>query len=143
MKYLAIDFGKKRIGLALGSLIPYGAGFKDGEKIERAIEEIALLCRHDDVDGIVVGLPKRSQGEPGTLEKEIRHFAKEINHKTKLPVYFEEEQFTSAEAEAEFRERSKRRFKPGQVDELAAVFILERFLERKGDENLKPDIGVL
>lgn len=130
MKYLAIDYGRKRIGLALGEMIPYGAGVVSGEDHTAAMEKIAKISTENEVGAIVVGLPIRSQGELGTLAEEIKIFSEKLSTKLNLPLYFEEEQFTSSEAEAELKERFSGKLEPGKVDELAAILILERFFEK-------------
>lgn len=143
-KYLAIDFGKKRIGLAVGGIYPNGNGIVDAEQGRSfVLETIAKMCKDEHVFGVVVGLPTRSNGDPGTLDKEIREFAHDLSHKTKLPVYFEDENFSSAEAERLLLIHNKAlNRKGGYVDEMSAIIILEQFLKRKDEsKNIKPDIG--
>lgn len=141
--YLGIDFGKKRIGLALGILMPKGAGVIDGELThETILEKIEELCAQNDVEKIIIGLPIRSQGEEGTLAGVIREFASEVVEKTKLPVYFEPEQYTSAEAERILTETDNLGDK-SKIDEMAAVLLLEQFISRlegEGEEAVRPDI---
>lgn len=127
--YLAIDYGKKRIGLALGQVIPKGAGIIDGTLPQEVIlNQIKSVCENNDVLGIVIGLPVRSQGEGGTLAGEIMQFGESVSEICRLPVYFEEEQFTSAEAERRLGNKRDVR-ESGLLDEMAAVLILEQFLE--------------
>ena len=127
--YLGIDYGKKRIGLALGTLIPQGIGVIDAELTPETIySKIKSICLENDVQGIVIGIPIRSQGEDGALVGEIRAFAAALSEMTGLPVHFEEEQFTSAEAERLLGRVNEKDRKAGKVDELAAVLILEQFL---------------
>jgi len=141
--YLGIDYGKKRIGLALGQLYPKGIGVIDNSLgKEVVLSNISDIAKENDVQAVVVGFPRRSQGEPGTLAEEIENFSKALAQKAKLPIFFEEERFTSTEAERIFKDSGKKP-KLGQIDELAAVLILEQFLKRlKEDEGLidKPDI---
>lgn len=126
--YLALDYGKKRIGLALGVVIPKGAGTIDAALAEESIlSEITEICRKNDVEAVVIGLPIRSRGEAGTLDSEIKEFGQHLGHDLALPVYFEEESFTSAEAEARLGNRRGTR-ESGAIDEMAAVLILEQFL---------------
>ncbi len=132
--YLAIDYGKKRIGLALGRVLPRGAGVIDASKKREAIIfEIKEICRQNEVEKIVIGLPFRNQGEAGTLAGEIQNFGRDLERGTELPVVFEPEQFTSAEAERLLQDQSYNR-KSGKTDEMAAVLILEQYLgEHKFD----------
>ena len=70
--YLAIDYGQKRIGLALGQIIPKGAGTIDASNTAEAILAIAKLCKETEVEKIIIGLPLRSQGtEPLSTIKDF------------------------------------------------------------------------
>ena len=127
---LAIDYGKKRIGLAIGTMIPKGAGTIDASRTAEAILAIAKLCKAEEVEKIIIGLPLRSQGEKGTIAEEIEEFADALEDVTHLKVIFEPEEFTSVEA-AELIRQSGKKFDraSGKTDELAAMLILDRYLE--------------
>jgi putative Holliday junction resolvase len=131
--YLAIDWGKKRIGLAVGSVIPKGAGVIDGaKKREEILSEIEKVAKEYEVNKVVIGLPIRSGGEEGNLANEIREFGEAVKNKLNVPVEYEPEQFTSSEAEKILEEQGhKFNRDEGKVDELAAVLILEQFLNEK------------
>lgn len=132
---LGVDYGKKRIGLALGKVIPKGAGFIDGSKKEDdIISEINTICKENEVEKIIVGLPFKKSGDPGELVPEIKDFAQKLSQATGLETTFEEEELTSAEAEHLLKEAgAKINKKDGKVDELAAVLILEQYI----NSNLK------
>lgn len=131
--FLGIDFGKKRIGLALGEAIPRGIGFVDGTRpLESIIDEISETCKKNEVLKIVIGLPFLGSGDEGSLAVKAREFGNELSKKTNLPVIFEEEQYTSAEAERILTEGGvKYDRKDGKVDEMAAILILEQYLNNK------------
>lgn len=138
--FLGIDFGKRRVGLALGSTFAYGAGI--AEAGEDAFRKIAELCQGNDVSMIVVGMPIRSQGEDGTIASEIKAFTEKIHQISGLPIVFEPEQFSSTEAHRILAESGG---KPeARIDEVAAILILEQFLNRLkevGLNNIKADIS--
>lgn len=142
MTFLAIDYGKKRIGLAKGQIYPQGLGIIDGSKSDfEILAEIDQIAKENDVLGIVIGLPIRSQGEEGTIAPEIRQFAARLSKKTGLKIYFEPEQFTSSEAERIYRDKEiKYTRQEGSIDELSAVLLLEQFLNRGNIEEIKPDL---
>lgn len=130
--YLGIDYGKKRIGLALGQMLPNGVGVLDGtKKMEETIASISLICRENDVDKIVIGMPILPSGDKTELSFEVEKFGLQLTKATKIPVVFEEEQFTSTEAEDILR-RSGHVInkKTGSIDEMAAVLILEQYINR-------------
>jgi putative Holliday junction resolvase len=128
--YLAIDYGKKRIGLALGEILPKGGGFIDGTLPPgEIIEKLKELVAKHEVGGIVIGNPVRNQGEAGTLSDEIKEFGYKIEEETGLPVYYEEEQFTSEEANAILQDKKNR--SKTDIDEMSAILILEQFLNHQ------------
>ena len=134
---LAIDYGSKRIGLALGQIIPHGAGFLDATMLEEElIAKIAGVCLKNEVEKIVIGLPLRSGGEDSDSTSKVRTFSEKLSQKITLPIYFENEQFTSAEAERLLGRVAKKDRDKGKVDETAAILILEQFLAET--EEIKP-----
>ncbi|MCL5410404.1 MAG: Holliday junction resolvase RuvX [Patescibacteria group bacterium] len=137
MMYLGIDFGSKRIGLALGQMIPKGAGVIDGTKgINEISSDIKKICVDNDVEEIVIGLPKKPSGSPGELAEEIKEFSDILEKNTNLPVHFEEEQFTSVEAEEILKESGKSYSrKSGKTDEIAAILILEQYINHLSVSN--------
>lgn len=125
--YLAIDYGKKRIGLAAGVEYPRGLGVLEND--DSALQKIAEICQEEDVDKIVIGIPKKDNGEPGGMALEIEEFATKIQESTGLPIVFEEESFTSSEAEMQLMDHGVDvRKEKGKIDELAAILILEQYI---------------
>ena len=128
--YLGIDYGKKRIGLAVGKIFPRGIGIienKGGQ--EKNTEKIAQICQENEIKKIILGLPERSSGKEGDLAPEVRNFGQKLKEKIELPVIFESEQFTSCEAEQFLKNHTKKYDnKSGKVDELAAIIILEQYI---------------
>jgi putative Holliday junction resolvase len=135
--YLAIDFGKKRIGLAVGESFAIPKKTIDASNLDLAIRDILAVIYDNDINKIVIGLPKRSQGEAGTIETEIRSFADRLNVASDLPIFFEEEQFTSTEAESRLSDAGISVTRAGgQVDQMAAALILEQHLDRIKSEQV-------
>lgn len=131
MRYLGIDFGKKRIGLAVGEMIPRGMGVIDGTKSQlEIIDEIAEIIRKEEIGGIVIGVPNNeNQNEVTSLAEKLGNkLSKTLN----IPVWNEAEEFTSVEAERLLKE-SKVLFskKTGEIDEMAAVLILQQFIDNQ------------
>jgi putative Holliday junction resolvase len=132
MMYLGVDYGKKRIGLALGAFLPKGAGVIENKNSEKSLFDIAKLCEEKEVERIIFGIPMRSDRSEGDLASEIREFAQKLNKITDIPVEYEEEQFTSVEAEKILAEnRGQKGYKELKIDELAAVLILEQYIGSK------------
>lgn len=135
MAFLAIDYGEKRIGLAIGTLFPKGAGIVDGDQpMEKIVGEIAKICRDEEIEKIIVGLPIRSKGEEGRIGLKARKLAAALIEKTGLEVYFEPEQYTSALATEILKQSGKSYSRAsGKTDEMAAVLILEQFINKRGE----------
>lgn len=128
---LGIDFGKKRIGLALGEQFPKGAGFVDGRAShEEIINQIIKICQDNEVSEIVMGVPTTISGT-GEMEKMIRDFGKKLEKKSKLKVNYEPENYTSVEATRILVENKVKDIKKNQIDEMAAILILEQFVNER------------
>lgn len=130
MTYLAIDWGTKRIGLAIGSIFPRGAGVVDGTKSTAEItKQITEIIVRENIETVVVGLPKLRSGDEGNLAPQIRAFAAELEKTAKVKIVFEPEEFTSVEAASQLKD-SGRKYdrKSGEVDEIAAILLLEQYL---------------
>ena len=108
VRVLAVDFGEKRIGLAVSDLagevvLPGGAVFRrsDGQ----AAAEVAAAAREREVERIVVGLPVRADGAgESPFAVRARSFARKLAEATGLPVELHGEALTSVSAEGSLRE---------------------------------------
>lgn len=134
--FLGIDYGRKRIGVAIGSVFPKPLGVFDGSKPkEELLKRFKDIVEEEEVEGIVVGLPEKDDYDETGLNLEIKKFANFLGGNLNLPVYFEPEQFTSTEAERILKKHKIQiRGNKQEIDKLAAVIILEQFLERRRSE---------
>jgi putative Holliday junction resolvase len=132
MRYLAVDVGDKRTGLAAGDdvvrlvqpveviQVPRGPALLDA--LARAVE------RHGP-DALVVGLPLNMDGSEGGAAKSVREFGALLAQRTRLPVHYQDERLTSFEADERMaRSGRTHREKRELRDALAACAILEGFL---------------
>ena len=125
MRHLGIDYGSKRIGLALSDeagdfAFPY-AVIDNGRRTLKQLEEI---CKKEGVAKIVMGESLDYQGKPNVIMPAIHKLAKSLKEETGLPVEFEKEFMTSAEA-ARLQGANEK------IDASAAALILKSYLERK------------
>lgn len=140
MRVLGIDFGAKRIGLALSDptgLLASPWQAVDGGAPLAAAERVgalaAGLAREDDgLEAIVVGLPRRLDGTDNDQTPIVRTFAAELARLTSLPVVLQDERLSSIEAESRLatRERDWRKRK-AKLDAAAAAIILQDYLDQK------------
>lgn len=137
MRILAIDYGQKRVGLALSDRLGITAQpFKTiiNESREELIDELAEIIKANDVTEVVIGLPLHMNGTEGERAEKSRVLAAELETALNIPVYLQDERLSSAEVEkvmlAGDLSRRKRRAKR---DKLAASIILRTYLaKRKG-----------
>lgn len=137
MKVLGLDYGKARIGLALGDAetrlaSPWGVLENKGRAfVLRSLQELIQL---EDIQALVVGIPhglKRPDQET-RQSQEIRAFIKELAV-LGLPVHEEDETLSSAQALKQVHKRGER----GKRDDLEATIILQSFFDRSSKEQFK------
>jgi len=138
MRYLAIDYGEKRIGLAIcdaGETIATPLKVIHGQK--ELLKKIADLVRAENVKAVVVGLPLNIDDSAGPQTNIVFKFAEQLKQHLDVPIHFQDERLSSFAAEeklapADFTRGKKRK----RLDAVAAAAILEAFLEQKKCNNL-------
>ena len=133
MRLLAIDYGDRRIGLAVSDpsgTIATPAGFIERRRGKRApIAEMIRRGTELEVEGYVVGLPLDENGDDTPRTTEARHVAAEIEKRTGLPVRLVDERYTTAAALRAVREMGgSTRGRKGDVDAMAATILLQHAL---------------
>lgn len=134
MKYLGIDFGLRKIGLATGDDVT-GLAFALGN-IDGGVDAIkAILDRAnaEGVDALVIGLPIPDAHQKETQLELTKTFVQNVQNSTTTPVFVVDEQFTSAEA----RRLQKEYPSDMPEDAIAATILLQAFLD--GDRDLTLD----
>ncbi|ADU63445.1 MAG: Holliday junction resolvase RuvX [Pseudodesulfovibrio sp.] len=133
MRALGIDFGLKRVGLAIsdrsGILVsPYLT--LERTTRDALFEAIIEIIRQESVEAIVVGLPLSMDGEDTLTTRQARNFAQSLGRRTDLPIHLADERLTSAQAEEELNAADLRGTKRKMaLDSQAAVIILRTWLE--------------
>lgn len=133
MPIVGVDFGRKRIGLAItDGELAYPLGIMERRSLKYDFEAIRLLLSERAVSLIVVGLPLNMDGTEGPSARAARSFAERLGSATNLPVEMFDERLTSFEAEERLREASASpAAKKGARDAVAAAIILEGWLESR------------
>jgi putative Holliday junction resolvase len=135
-RILAIDYGSRRMGLAVSD--PLGITAQGLETLERKnkrsdFARLERTIRQYEVKEIVLGYPLRMSGEAGTQSQKVEEFAEALRQRFDLPVHLWDERLTSAEANRLLREADLSIRKRAQaVDRMAAVLILQAFLQARG-----------
>ncbi|OUM90922.1 MAG: Holliday junction DNA helicase RuvA [Bacillus thermozeamaize] len=139
MRILALDLGSKRVGVAVSDslgLTAQGLTVLKRQPDHQLISDIASILEQYDVDEIVVGYPKNMNGTIGPRGREAEAFAEQLRNRFRLPVVLWDERLTTAAAERSLLEADLSRKKRRQVvDQLAAVLILEGYLQARGAKN--------
>ena len=145
MRVLGVDFGLKRIGLALSD--PTGILASPLPTLKRRagkrppLASLEALIEEHGVKEVVMGLPLGLDGEDTQWTRSVREVAANLSRRTGLPVHLVDERFTSAQAERTVRSlglpKGKREEKE-RVDAAAAVLILQGWLDRRSRDAASP-----
>jgi putative Holliday junction resolvase len=141
VRVLGIDYGEKRIGLALSDATgllasPWKRIANDANLVaaaKRLADEIRTLeTAEDGIEAIVIGLPRRLDGEPNDQTPRVQKLAELLRSQVTVPISLQDERLTSHEAEELLarRERDWRRRKE-HLDAMAAALILQDFLDHR------------
>jgi putative pre-16S rRNA nuclease len=136
MAIAGIDFGRKRIGLAITEgQSAYPLSVMERRSLKADLEEIRARLLERQVSLIVVGLPLNMDGTEGPSARAARAFAQRLGLATGLPTAMFDERLTSFEAEQRLREAAaSRAVKRVALDAVAAVVILEGWLQSHPNE---------
>ncbi len=144
---LGLDFGERRIGVAISDperLVATGLATLDARKHPDPFKPIGTFIAERRVSEIVVGYPLRTDGtaKPGDKTEAVDAFVAELKTRFGLPVHLEDEAYTSALASQSLRGRKAARRpksprdwarRKGEIDRVAACFILQDWLDSRGD----------
>jgi len=127
---LGIDYGTKRVGLALSDTLGLTANPLAVVPRSSVVEEVRRLVKEEDVGTIVVGLPTGLGGDEGNSAAEARELADELATATGVDVILRDERYTTRMAESALLESGMRRRKRREsVDKVAAAIILQDYLD--------------
>lgn len=134
-RVLAIDFGLKRVGIAVSDPLRIAAGPLTVLPPDEALRFLVGYLRKEPVDVLVVGDPLDLQGRPGLLHQALERFLSALEKQfPQLPVERVDERFTSRMARqtlvAAGLPKAKRRQKE-RTDQVSAMLILQHYLEKK------------
>lgn len=135
-RYLALDVGTKRIGVAVSDELGLTAQpvltLERRRNAREDLRSLARLARKYGVAGIVVGNPLHLSGDQSPRAAKTQAFAAELGELTGLPIYLWDERLTTREAHQLLYETGHARQKHrAVVDQVAATLILQSFLDEK------------
>ena len=130
MRYVGIDYGAKRMGMAVGDdemriATPRRVVLRENDV--QVIGEVVAIIRQEQAEKIIMGLPLAHDGSETDESREVRAFARKLKEKTDMPIEFENEIFTT-------RMASHGGVKKEDKDAASAAIILQSYLDRKQHE---------
>ena len=145
MRALGIDYGERRIGLALSDPTRTIASplptLKRRAGKRPPISALMKVIESNDVTALVMGLPLTLEGEESDWTRLIRGVAETLSERTGLPIHFVDERLTSVRAERAIRSLGlpkKKREEKARVDAGAAVLILQGWLDQQPPREDRP-----
>lgn len=139
MRYLGIDYGSKKVGIAIsdedGS---FAFPYKIIPNNMELLDTIHNICGQEEISAIVLGESRDLSGKANKIMGSIEEFKTNIATELGIPVYLQLEFMTSLEArmrEGKSVNNAKKtqKIKQGQIDDSAAALILQRFLDKKNN----------
>ena len=124
MKYLGIDYGTKRVGVAISDDDGSFAFPKAIFETTKAIEDITALAKTESIGVIVIGESVATNDKANELTTHVNGFKAKLALATSLPIFFEREGFSTVEAH-------RYQVTAGKRDDSAAAIILQRFLDKQ------------
>lgn len=141
MRIMGLDYGSKTVGVAISdALLLTAQGIetitrKDENKLRQTMARIEELCNEYEVEEIVLGLPKHMNNDLGDRAEKCLAFKEMLERRTGLPVHMWDERMTTISAERVLQESGVRReHRKEYIDKIAAVFILQGFLDMRGNK---------
>jgi len=132
MRLLGLDFGEKRIGLATsdatGSVVTERRTLPRQSDL-RVLEDLIRFCEEEEIEAIVIGIPRSPEGLESPMAARIRSFARKLARKTGLTIHEHEETLTSWQAKHE-RPSLRRE----EIDRAAAAVLLTDYLAHRPGE---------
>jgi putative Holliday junction resolvase len=146
----ALDYGLARIGIAISDenriiAMPFITITTEKKLENTAAKVIRELAAHEkaylfSLEEILVGMPLLLNGKKGFLADEVNSFVEALSKATTVPIVLWDERLTSVQADRSLREGTMtRRQRSKHVDTVAAVILLQSYLDRKGFERDQQD----
>jgi len=135
-RVMSIDYGEKRIGIAISDplrITAQGLETYVRKKLELDLEYLIQIAKKNDVNTLVVGLPKNMNGSEGFKAEEVKSFVAQLHEiAPELKIVFIDERLSTVSAQRVLIDGNVRRGKrKNVVDKLAATIILQSYLDSK------------
>ncbi len=139
-RILAIDYGERRIGLAVSDplgITAQGLPTIDTRKIKDVLSHIKNLITEKRVIKLVVGMPRNMNGSVGVKGEEVRNFIGKLAHKIQAEIITWDERLTSVQSLRSMREMGTKQRKKEVTDRISATLILQSYLDSLSEKEKK------
>lgn len=136
MRVIGLDLGNRTVGIALSDYLgiianPVGTFRFEEQDLDSALEQVITVIKENQVEKIVLGLPKNMNGTIGPQAEYCLKFKEMLEEATKLEVIMIDERLTSRQADViMLKADMSRQKRKKNVDKLAATIILQTYLDR-------------
>lgn len=134
MRIMGLDVGVKRIGIAISDPMGWtaqGHSVLHRGQLNADLETLAGICKEFDIEEVVLGYPLNMNGTVGAKAEEIKDFGRILEEYLQLPITYWDERLTTVSAERMLIDADvSRKKRKGVIDKLAAVNILQAYLDR-------------
>jgi putative holliday junction resolvase len=136
MRWMGLDLGEQRIGVAISDPLEITAQgitvYQRTNSLEKDLEFFKNITIEREINGVIIGLPKNMNGTEGPMAEKARCFGAELAKQIDMPIFYWDERLSTGAAQKVMIEanvsRRKRRLK---IDQVAAVIILQNYLDSK------------
>ncbi len=133
MKLIGIDYGRRRIGVAVSDedgTLARSLGIIDRKSRPNCVDELIKIISEENPAALIFGLPLGGDDEETAMSREVREFATAVEQRTNLPVRFVDESYTSKKAAELMMYRSKKARRDKSLsDRIAACLILQEYID--------------
>lgn len=131
-RILGIDFGERRIGLAVSDplgITAQGLPTLDTKRTKDILSYLENIIKEKDVTKVIVGMPKNMNGTIGSKGREVEKFIQELIKRTKMGVIPWDERLTSVQSLKAMREMGTKQKHKEVTDRISATLILQSYLD--------------
>jgi putative Holliday junction resolvase len=145
MRIMGLDIGSRTIGVAISDesgMIAQGFSTIKRKSMEEDLKELSLIIAQFNIDKIVVGLPKNMNGTIGKQAEMVSQWIRTAQEKIPLPMLTWDERLSTVEASKILLEADlSRKERKGVIDKVAAILILQGYLDQSRKENDEPSLS--
>ena len=138
MRFLGLDLGEKRIGIAISDQTGLLASPLKVIEEKNLEKELKIIIEEEHIKEMVIGFPKHMNNTIGDSAKKAIKIKNKLEKKFKIKTFLQDERRTTIVAEEQMKEMNLKK-KRKKVDMMAATLILQSFLDRRDNDERKND----